>query len=689
MLLSRPTICLNCIVKNESRIIERLLASAAPLIDSFCIVDTGSTDNTIEIVEAFFRARQIPGKVIIEPFVDFGTTRSFALKQCETITEPPPDFVLLLDADMIFSLELSRHDAFRSQLLEADAHYVYQGNERFYHKNVRVIRNLLGCTYESPTHEYVKTPEGARYRIFSRDFVFINDIGDGGCKSDKFERDVRLLTADLEKNPTNVRSWFYLGNSLADLRQYEKAIEAYRRRIELGGWWEEVWYSYYRIGICLKSLGRIDDAIVSWMEAYQYHPNRIENLYEIATHYRQCGKNNLAYAFYVLAAAARKRVPLPDFLFVNKDIYDWRLDYEMTVIGYYCNHDEYPLAELCVRALNQGACGEDNIARNIWSNYKFYAVDLLSHGGRAVVLGGAGDKAPIGDDFVSSTPSMVRMDGVLWVNTRYVNYRIGDAGEYIIREHITTINVLTQYSVILSQSYTLNFVQKGEAEIMKYDTTLDGLYQGVEDVRLFARHTSGELLYAGNRGIEQGRIMVETGRIIPREHARSRLLCVENAGAPAAIEKNWVMFEDGSGLGDIRYVYGWSPLVIGKVVAGAPAPVDFFRAVETVATPPIFRYFRGSTNGCNAAAGEIWFVCHIVSYEGRRHYYHVIVVLKNTAPYSVLRYSVPFTFEKSPVEYCLGMEYFPETEEFMFGYSVMDKKTKFMMISRDNLPKWV
>jgi len=39
--MSVPTVCLNMIVKNESKVIERLLNSALPLIDTYCICDIG------------------------------------------------------------------------------------------------------------------------------------------------------------------------------------------------------------------------------------------------------------------------------------------------------------------------------------------------------------------------------------------------------------------------------------------------------------------------------------------------------------------------------------------------------------------------------------------------------------------------------------------------------------------------
>ena len=78
-----PKLCLNMIVKNESKIITRLFDSIVDLIDCYCICDTGSTDNTIDLINTYFFEHNIPGSVISEPFKNFEYNRTFALEACK------------------------------------------------------------------------------------------------------------------------------------------------------------------------------------------------------------------------------------------------------------------------------------------------------------------------------------------------------------------------------------------------------------------------------------------------------------------------------------------------------------------------------------------------------------------------------------------------------------------------------
>jgi len=102
-----------------------------------------------------------------------------------------------------------------------------------------------------------------------------------------------------------------------------------------------------------------------------------------------------------------------------------------------------------------------------------------------------------------------------------------------------------------------------------------------------------------------------------------------------------------------------------------------------IKTPPFFKWLRGSTNG-QRVGDEIWFMCHIVSYEDRRYYYHIFVAL-DVKTMELKQYSRIFTFEKEKVEYTLGFVYLEENKELLIGYSLMDRETKYMTIGRDKV----
>ena len=318
------------IVKNESRIIERLMLSVLPLIDSYCICDTGSTDNTVELIETFFAKHNIPGKIVTEPFQDFGYNRTFALKACNGLANA--DYLLLMDADMKLRINPTLNIAELKKTLTQGAYYIYQGSDLFFYKNVRILKNDPEYSYWGVTHEFVKTTPSTVYVEIDRAKLFIDDIGDGGAKADKFERDVKLLLKGLDENPGNDRYTFYLANSYRDAGMSKEAIERYEQRIKIGGWHEEVWHSHYSIGKCYERMGDMPNAINAWLEAYQFYPNRIENLYKIVNHYRCNGKYTLACSFYEMAKEELIKNTTQDHLFLEKEIYDFKLDYEFGLL---------------------------------------------------------------------------------------------------------------------------------------------------------------------------------------------------------------------------------------------------------------------------------------------------------------------------------------------------------------------
>ena len=208
--------------------------------------------------------------------------------------------------------------------------------------------------------------------------------------------------------------------------------------------------------------------------------------------------------------------------------------------------------------------------------------------------------------------------------------------------------------------------QKEDAVLLKYNTEYDGYYEGLEDVRLISYKS--KLLYNANRGVDN-KMCVEHGEIELYETTSECLLQKENQNQ---IEKNWVLFCDASD--NLKCVYKWHPLTIGSIANGQ------LTDIQTINTPLSFKDIRGSSNGV-IIGGELWFLTHLVSYEDRRHYYHMMVVL-DPVTYSVKRYTPLFTFTGKTVEYSLG--FVEADEDILIGYSVMDKETNFISVKK----KW-
>ena len=192
------------------------------------------------------------------------------------------------------------------------------------------------------------------------------------------------------------------------------------------------------------------------------------------------------------------------------------------------------------------------------------------------------------------------------------------------------------------------------------------------------------ILFNGNRGLKDGKMRVEYG-CITTDSEIPKFGGIIHYDKSVNIEKNWVLFKDNTNTNNdnntTNCVYKWNPLTIGKVTTSE----NSYSLADTweQKMPNVFNYVRGSTNGVRVD-DEIWFITHVVSYEDRRYYYHMVVIL-DLATMRLKRYTRLFTFEKKPVEYTLGFVYMPDTRRLLIGYSILDRETKYIMVGRDTI----
>lgn len=370
--VGKNKICLNMIVKNESKIIERCLNSVKDHVDCISICDTGSTDNTIELIENFLRVNQIPGQVHRQTWVNFGHNRTLsaeaARKTLEELNFPLSEtYLLLLDADMVLEVD----PLFKNNRLTAGAYHVLQYHDYSSHYNIRLIQSSMPWECLGATHEYWSCKKPVQIMLL--DSIMIDDRNDGGCKADKFERDVMLLTQTLLEKPNDPRSTFYLAQSYFGLEKYKEAFKWYKARIALGDWKEEAWYSMLMIGFIYENLGSWNHALSWYLKAYDYNPARAEPFQKIATYYRKIGQNHLAYLF----AKKGSSIPLPkdQVLFIWNCVYDYQFDEEISIAAYYipeCKEEGFAAADRL--SLKKGV--PMNVKEQTYKNFLFYVQPL-------------------------------------------------------------------------------------------------------------------------------------------------------------------------------------------------------------------------------------------------------------------------------------------------------------------------
>lgn len=325
-------IILNMIVKNESKIIERCL-DAANWVDGFFISDTGSTDDTINRIEEWGQKNNKYGKVVSNQWKNFGHNRTEAILQAKTwLSGQGHDldrvYLLFLDADMLFD-----DGACLRQVIEtADIWDIRQQNPSIIYANLRAVRASINIVCKCPTHEYYEiiTPNTVRL-LFEK--ASINDIGDGGSKDDKADRDIRLLKDALTTDPNNCRYWFYLANTYRDIADYSNAILAYNNRLNIPGWYEETYCAYVYKGDCHYTLKQSAEAIEAWLNAYQTDPIRGEALFRLALYFRTISQHHTSMLF--IDKGMKTPIPLNRQLFLEKPVYEYKFIYELSICAYY------------------------------------------------------------------------------------------------------------------------------------------------------------------------------------------------------------------------------------------------------------------------------------------------------------------------------------------------------------------
>lgn len=334
-----PTIGCLMMVKNEEKRIHVSLESVVSYVNCYIIYDTGSADNTIEIVKNHCETHKINLYLIQGEFIDFSTNRNTSLDYADT---KQVDFLLLLDSNDELRGGGKLLEFVKSEMKTENNAYLlrqYWKNKESYttYFNTRLLKTNKQWRYTGSVHEFISDMAEIKGPVVLKtqeEIVLYQDRDYDEDKSQtRFARDKQLLLIDHKKNPEETRTLFYLGQTCACLNEIENSFYYYRLRSHLEGFQEEKFHALMNLGNLSQMLNHSwYDSMGYYMKAFE-HSKRVEPLIKIAYHYKGEKQWLLSYTFIKLACSLQ--YPSDSILYIDKYGYDYT---RWHILGEVCWH---------------------------------------------------------------------------------------------------------------------------------------------------------------------------------------------------------------------------------------------------------------------------------------------------------------------------------------------------------------
>ncbi|WP_049825078.1 glycosyltransferase family 2 protein [Paenibacillus sp. 1-18] len=276
------TISLCMIVKNEEKVLDRCLSSVENKVDEIIIIDTGSTDSTMEI------ARKYTKKVYSYQWADdFAAARNRSLEYAES------DYILVLDAD-----EYLESDADLKTVVGSGKDYylirirnLLSFGWAHTHTAIRLFVNKPQLKYINRLHEHLDTMnENYEYSNEMADFVILHTgyMNETLAEKDKLSRNLPIMLKEVAENP-NGYNLFNTGNVYYSLGNYKKAIEYYQRSYPLSKDKSYTPELLTKIATCLSYLGKHEEGLRVLEDAVEIFPNTVDLRYAQGKIYFEAG----------------------------------------------------------------------------------------------------------------------------------------------------------------------------------------------------------------------------------------------------------------------------------------------------------------------------------------------------------------------------------------------------------------
>lgn len=272
IMADNPKIAVVMIVRDEVGRVGRALSSVRDVVDTWLVIDTGSSDSTLDEVQA--ATAGWPGEILERPWINFGENRTELLNTARHMRLA--EWLLTVDADhVLVDAERLRPVVNHAHRKGVDAVLIPFTDTPLVW-TPRLIRTDRPWCYVGATREYLDCDES--FSVKKVDAPRIEDLADGASRANKWRRDVEMLREELAKEPDHSRSWFCLGESYRGLDQFELAAIAYTNCAVKSAKEEERYLALTLSGEMLLAQGDTEGGLTRLLLANQERPQRREAL---------------------------------------------------------------------------------------------------------------------------------------------------------------------------------------------------------------------------------------------------------------------------------------------------------------------------------------------------------------------------------------------------------------------------
>jgi predicted O-methyltransferase YrrM len=216
-------------VKNGGPQFEKMLINNLDIIDKWTILDTGSTDETIEIINSILVGKK-EGNLYQEPFINFRESRNRLLNLAGTDSK----YIVMLDDTYVVKGNLREFlTEVRSDQYSNSFTLYIKSDDTMYGSN-RIIRSESGLRYIHKIHEVITDKNNINVVIPEERAFIIDERFDYMEKRtyDRKQLDLMLLYEEIEENPNDPRAYYYLAQTYNLLGDFENAYKYFLKRAE-------------------------------------------------------------------------------------------------------------------------------------------------------------------------------------------------------------------------------------------------------------------------------------------------------------------------------------------------------------------------------------------------------------------------------------------------------------------------